>query len=71
MLFLLSAVFFQNQLFSKNSLRNTIGVSNGFGSCQDILSILMQEQTVCKVYQQTTSRDSEACFKACLRFKDI
>ena len=29
MLLLLSAGFFQNQLFSKNSFRNTIRVSNG------------------------------------------
>ena len=38
-MFLSSAIFFQNQLFKKKSLRNTISVSNGFDPDQVARSV--------------------------------
>ena len=58
--FLLSADFFQNQLFRKilfttPSECQTIWIQIGPG----VLSGLILVQTVCKSYQQTTKRDSD------------
>ena len=50
MLFGCLLIFFQNQLFSKNSFRNTIRVSNS----SDVLSGRICVQTACIGYQQTT-----------------
>ena len=51
----LSADFFQNKLFQKNSFRSTIRVSNGLGADRAIfLSAMIWMQTVYKAYQQTT-----------------
>ena len=55
-----STDFFQNRLFSKNSFRNTIRVSNSLDSDQaDILSGLIWVQIVCEGYLQTTLGDKE------------
>ena len=55
MLFLLSADFFQNQLFLKNSFRNTIRVSNTLDLNQARHFVGPDPvPTLCKVYQQMT-----------------
>ena len=48
--------FCSKSIFSKNSFRNTMRVSNSFYPHQDqySLSVLIWVQTVCKNYQQTT-----------------
>ena len=50
-----SSFFFQNQLFKKNSFRNTIRVSNSLNPDQTYVLSFGFEQTVCKCYQQMTN----------------
>ena len=69
--FIVCSFFFKISFFKKETFRNTIRRSNGLDPDQDVLSVLIWAQTVCKDYKQATkvaaSKENVGLFDYSLR----